>query len=142
MAYSVSLTVNSELAAIIMTATATIRKSTLMSTPLPAAAAAIAGVRLGFGRALLLKLGRQVQRRRRQRRTLPEFAQRQVQQVVARIGIQQNLGGAAQNLFQRFQIQTLAGNVRRQLVLDRKSTRLNSSHVAISYAVFCLKKKT
>src|SRR5690625_6909426 len=24
---------------------------------------------------------------------------------------------------------------------DRKSTRLNSSHVAISYAVFCLKKK-
>src|SRR3989442_5320851 len=27
-------------------------------------------------------------------------------------------------------------------VLDRKSTRLNSSHVRISYAVFCLKKKT
>src|SRR5437660_7090962 len=26
-------------------------------------------------------------------------------------------------------------------VLDRKSTRLNSSHVAISYAVFCLKNK-
>src|SRR5690554_6969410 len=26
------------------------------------------------------------------------------------------------------------------LVLDRKSTRLNSSHVRISYAVFCLKK--
>src|SRR5690606_41161409 len=30
------------------------------------------------------------------------------------------------------------GVVRR---LDRKSTRLNSSHVKISYAVFCLKKK-
>src|SRR5690625_6471082 len=27
------------------------------------------------------------------------------------------------------------------LLADRKSTRLNSSHVAISYAVFCLKKK-
>src|SRR5437870_6752579 len=27
------------------------------------------------------------------------------------------------------------------LMRDRKSTRLNSSHVAISYAVFCLKKK-
>src|SRR5207253_6092998 len=27
------------------------------------------------------------------------------------------------------------------LFRDRKSTRLNSSHVAISYAVFCLKKK-
>src|SRR5256885_12396143 len=28
-----------------------------------------------------------------------------------------------------------------ELVLDRKSTRLNSSHLVISYAVFCLKKK-
>src|SRR5439155_3129092 len=28
-----------------------------------------------------------------------------------------------------------------KLFRDRKSTRLNSSHVAISYAVFCLKKK-
>src|SRR3712207_7139845 len=32
----------------------------------------------------------------------------------------------------------LIGNV---LVRDRKSTRLNSSHANISYAVFCLKKK-
>src|ERR1039457_2263612 len=30
---------------------------------------------------------------------------------------------------------------RRRRVLDRKSTRLNSSHLVISYAVFCLKKK-
>src|SRR5699024_11905275 len=29
----------------------------------------------------------------------------------------------------------------RYQMLDRKSTRLNSSHVSISYAVFCLKKK-
>src|SRR5260221_2230656 len=28
-----------------------------------------------------------------------------------------------------------------KLVVDRKSTRLNSSHTVISYAVFCLKKK-
>src|SRR5438477_6037493 len=28
-----------------------------------------------------------------------------------------------------------------RLVPDRKSTRLNSSHMSISYAVFCLKKK-
>src|SRR5260221_8959264 len=28
-----------------------------------------------------------------------------------------------------------------KLALDRKSTRLNSSHTVISYAVFCLKKK-
>src|SRR5699024_12078837 len=33
------------------------------------------------------------------------------------------------------------GPRRNQLKLDRKSTRLNSSHVSISYAVFCLKKK-
>src|SRR5439155_26252697 len=32
-------------------------------------------------------------------------------------------------------------NVGKIPVRDRKSTRLNSSHVAISYAVFCLKKK-
>src|SRR5256885_12273267 len=30
----------------------------------------------------------------------------------------------------------------RVAMLDRKSTRLNSSHLVISYAVFCLKKKT
>src|SRR5207248_7531289 len=32
-------------------------------------------------------------------------------------------------------------NAHRQAVSDRKSTRLNSSHRTISYAVFCLKKK-
>src|SRR3712207_7952998 len=32
---------------------------------------------------------------------------------------------------------TMGGEIR-----DRKSTRLNSSHANISYAVFCLKKKT
>src|SRR3712207_8783861 len=36
----------------------------------------------------------------------------------------------------------LLGEVlRRESLLDRKSTRLNSSHANISYAVFCLKKK-
>src|SRR5437868_12078996 len=34
-----------------------------------------------------------------------------------------------------------AGGLAAADVLDRKSTRLNSSHVSISYAVFCLKKK-
>src|SRR5256885_12535044 len=33
------------------------------------------------------------------------------------------------------------GRVRRPQAGDRKSTRLNSSHLVISYAVFCLKKK-
>src|SRR5258708_26035378 len=34
-----------------------------------------------------------------------------------------------------------AGRCRRTRTTDRKSTRLNSSHQIISYAVFCLKKK-
>src|SRR5690349_22194269 len=39
--------------------------------------------------------------------------------------------------FQRFGRGLAVGGLQR----DRKSTRLNSSHVEISYAVFCLKKK-
>src|SRR3989442_5098041 len=35
----------------------------------------------------------------------------------------------------------IAADLKRHLERDRKSTRLNSSHVRISYAVFCLKKK-
>src|SRR3712207_7207449 len=35
----------------------------------------------------------------------------------------------------------LPGGVRQEGSADRKSTRLNSSHANISYAVFCLKKK-
>src|SRR5689334_22309633 len=34
-----------------------------------------------------------------------------------------------------------AKDLRQQLFADRKSTRLNSSHSSIAYAVFCLKKK-
>src|SRR5438034_6870313 len=37
-----------------------------------------------------------------------------------------------------FRVQTRVVSVRKA---DRKSTRLNSSHTVISYAVFCLKKK-
>src|SRR5436190_15838855 len=35
----------------------------------------------------------------------------------------------------------LGGKTIEQIERDRKSTRLNSSHTVISYAVFCLKKK-
>src|SRR3712207_7873890 len=38
--------------------------------------------------------------------------------------------------------QLLVDRTRRVGELDRKSTRLNSSHANISYAVFCLQKKT
>src|SRR5690349_22534251 len=38
-------------------------------------------------------------------------------------------------------ISSLVGDTEYHALRDRKSTRLNSSHVEISYAVFCLKKK-
>src|SRR5690625_4859974 len=39
-------------------------------------------------------------------------------------------------------VTTTCGSTSPYWMIDRKSTRLNSSHVAISYAVYCLKKKT
>src|SRR5690625_6562644 len=51
------------------------------------------------------------------------------------------LGLAAFSLFGRDGFEQIDTEQGLEL-LDRKSTRLNSSHVAISYAVFCLKKKT
>src|SRR5690242_21589566 len=36
----------------------------------------------------------------------------------------------------------LSAHTTAMVLRDRKSTRLNSSHMSISYAVFCLKKKT
>src|SRR5438876_3246851 len=39
------------------------------------------------------------------------------------------------------QADPVVGDTRLREVVDRKSTRLNSSHPSISYAVFCLKKK-
>src|SRR5690625_5402192 len=54
------------------------------------------------------------------------------------------IGGQPQRLGQR--LRTFQSVINSTIVAivgtDRKSTRLNSSHVAISYAVFCLKKKT
>src|SRR3712207_7584618 len=49
--------------------------------------------------------------------------------------LQRHLGGRA--LLEHGQPEPLVAHVG----LDRKSTRLNSSHANISYAVFCLKKK-
>src|SRR5690606_41322526 len=46
--------------------------------------------------------------------------------------------GAVENLRE---LRILAQRSAELLTQDRKSTRLNSSHVKISYAVFCLKKK-
>src|SRR2546430_5868334 len=49
----------------------------------------------------------------------------------------------AENLFDGVTVETFSAPRRlTACVRDRKSTRLNSSHSQISYAVFCLKKKT
>src|SRR3989442_5366658 len=45
------------------------------------------------------------------------------------------------SILQIFQSSLISTLVRLGSLSDRKSTRLNSSHVRISYAVFCLKKK-
>src|SRR5690606_8981305 len=54
--------------------------------------------------------------------------------MLPRVFAQANTNNSIQNITQT----RSDGNV---IELDRKSTRLNSSHVKISYAVFCLKKK-
>src|SRR5260221_65386 len=52
------------------------------------------------------------------------------------------LAGGMENMTQApFVIRGAAASARLARWLDRKSTRLNSSHTVISYAVFCLKKK-
>src|SRR3712207_7839146 len=48
---------------------------------------------------------------------------------------------ALEGLAQRLEGERLLEISRGAQALDRKSTRLNSSHANISYAVFCLKKK-
>src|SRR3712207_7133725 len=50
------------------------------------------------------------------------------------------LAGVALYLFFATAVGILLGTVARSMPQDRKSTRLNSSHANISYAVFCLKK--
>src|SRR5438045_8173987 len=60
--------------------------------------------------------------------------------VEARAAEQLRSGGAFAEQLIRFRAAQLANGVA-VLAADRKSTRLNSSHLGISYAVFCLKKK-
>src|SRR2546426_375790 len=47
----------------------------------------------------------------------------------------------ASTLYQTAHVRLTHSYVLAEFVADRKSTRLNSSHLVISYAVFCLKKK-
>src|SRR5256885_11233018 len=59
--------------------------------------------------------------------------------VVERNNIRPFFGSSGSTLVTEYQ--KVAFSVEFAGVADRKSTRLNSSHLVISYAVFCLKKK-
>src|SRR5256885_14585348 len=61
--------------------------------------------------------------------------------VVLISGASSGIGRAIAELLANRGYRVFAG-VRASATTDRKSTRLNSSHLVISYAVFCLKKKT
>src|SRR5256885_12774689 len=52
------------------------------------------------------------------------------------------VAGAPEAVGSRHPVEKVRLQPARQPAEDRKSTRLNSSHLVISYAVFCLKKKT
>src|SRR5207302_6812468 len=82
---------------------------------------------------------------------LPEIAHGDTARVLYRVrvganaqqGNQENLAVASATFPSGEQIQTSPARASVYVSPgDRKSTRLNSSHVKISYAVFCLKKKT
>src|SRR2546430_10343575 len=53
-----------------------------------------------------------------------------------------DLGGPLRQIVHHVVDGMTQGHFHQRMVGDRKSTRLNSSHSQISYAVFCLKKKT
>src|SRR5438477_5477711 len=69
---------------------------------------------------------------------ISEFCERRVLPADAAADAPENSGGVPNPYDWRSSPHT----VEKELEIDRKSTRLNSSHMSISYAVFCLKKKT
>mgnify|MGYP000515274402 CR=1 FL=1 len=71
--------------------------------------------------------------------------------ISSQIDIHKSYGGVVPEIASREHVKNItivleeclekANMTMEQVDADRKSTRLNSSHVSISYAVFCLKKK-
>src|SRR5256885_11662357 len=60
--------------------------------------------------------------------------------IVESVGLSHGVEAVRRELQARF-ADAVGEEVRHAMNQDRKSTRLNSSHLVISYAVFCLKKK-
>src|SRR5690625_5510640 len=72
---------------------------------------------------------------RRRRRSGGVISEEKMMRAVEDYGVELRGGGTDESPFVYRKLQEVLD------AQDRKSTRLNSSHVAISYAVFCLKKK-
>src|SRR5258705_5405209 len=97
--------------------------------------ALVVGASRGFGRGVtesLVAKGMTVTAVARTREDLEDLARKTLARIIVadatdEQAIERILSGAKPNLL--------------DCLLDRKSTRLNSSHLGISYAVFCLKKK-
>src|SRR5947209_15848919 len=68
-----------------------------------------------------------LQRRRQRGAALAQSGERSIRRLARSVRIRSNV--------------PRNGTIRYEAIQDRKSTRLNSSHANISYAVFCLKKK-
>src|SRR5690606_40369622 len=75
-------------------------------------------------------------------RALLSFPTRRSSDLDAEVGGQVRLTGSVNDIHPVGGFQLSRGRLAILGQRDRKSTRLNSSHVKISYAVFCLKKKT
>src|SRR5256885_8917208 len=72
--------------------------------------------------------------RQKRHTTANEYAANKRDQFSRAMGARQGQDGASNEYEHRDSTRHILGT-------DRKSTRLNSSHLVISYAVFCLKKK-
>src|SRR5438132_5355393 len=81
---------------------------------------------------------------------LPSFPTRRSSDLRVGVEVEQDARGDALVLAHQAEQDVLGADVvvaqrqrlaQREALSDRKSTRLNSSHTVISYAVFCLKKK-
>src|SRR5256885_9769571 len=95
-------------------------------------------VYLGVGRLVVIGTLAVIQRIiRHQDRSLPTTFAPPVSVIIPAYNEQKVISQTIDSLL----MQQYAGPLE-IIVVDRKSTRLNSSHLVISYAVFCLKKKT
>src|SRR5207244_6042465 len=71
----------------------------------------------------------------------PNLVFNEVEPIIAAVVVIGVVAVALRWIFRTPVGEAIAERIRRRAQRDRKSTRLNSSHQIISYAVFCLKKK-